>query len=78
MIDTVFWGLNAPNFQRRFYDLVEVGWGGVRAPHWRGDWPIGDVFQLFGGGRGWPNQQSTQARKVSFGPNRGTAFPKAR
>ena len=40
----------AANFSRRFGDVVEVGWGGVRAPHWRGDWPINDLLQLFVGG----------------------------
>ena len=50
----------AANFSRRFGDVVEVGWGGVRAPHWRGDWPINDLLQLFVGGADGPTYLTWQ------------------
>ena len=50
----------AANFWRRFGDVVEVGWGGVRAPHWRGDWPINDLLQLFVGGADGPTYLTWQ------------------
>ena len=49
----------AANFWRRFGDVVEVGWGGVRAPHWRGDWPINALVQLFVRGADGPTCKTT-------------------
>ena len=49
----------AANFSRRFGDVVEVGWGGVRAPHWRGDWPINALVQLFVRGADGPTCKTT-------------------
>ena len=46
------------SFYRRFGEVVKLGWGGVRAPHWRGDWPCGGLVELFAGGADGPTHKT--------------------